>query len=659
MKRCFFAVLFVGTFLHAQGIEVTYVRLSEDYFLLGMRQYAHRDFQSAAKSFQSSIYSFPMNHRITASMVMVAKSLYAMQQYREASAACDSLLARFPDSEYREDAMFTKGMCYYNLGDYLSTFDLMEAVRSTAQQRLNIEHSVKVIEHIAAEFLPDYQIDSLILSVNQPEVTELLKVIRAERLFAAGNLEALTASIDRLLNEITVTVYRQRIQRLLGRIEQGNHVTIGVLLPLMNGSSGDTPSKKVATEILQGIQMALSEYEERMEPGMPSIGIDVRDTQRNADTINNAVAQLGAHPSIIGIIGPVFSDETMIAASAAMEQQIPLISPTATDDSIAFTGDYIFQANSTPSIRGKILAQYAVNVLGARRIAVVASDAPFAATQADSFAVEVQRLGGTIIFDRRYRRGEADLRHHFRALRSFASAEAAQFLVTFRGRMNRAEISSIMTANGFTLPFIDSVIARSATVNLTQFVGDRAKDLAEALQLPTTKQVVDEDSLHYPVTSVDAIFCPITIGQQIGVISSQIAFFNIKTTILGSSEWNNVPELDLNRRYADGVIFGSDRWVESNERTNRFAMRYVQKFGRQFTDNVLYGYDVTSLFIRMFNDGALTREQLREGFSRVVRFTGIRSSITLNYRRINSDLNILQYKYGTITKLQTYTYSPE
>jgi hypothetical protein len=61
----------------------------------------------------------------------------------------------------------------------------------------------------------------------------------------------------------------------------------------------------------------------------------------------------------------------------------------------------------------------------------------------------------------------------------------------------------------------------------------------------------------------------------------------------------------------------------------------------------------------MFSDGALTRDQLREGFSRMVRFTGIRSSITLNYRRINSDLNILQYKSGTITKLQTYTYSPE
>lgn len=659
MRRCFIIIIFSCTLLHAQGTEVTYVRLSEDYFLLGMRQYAHRDFQSAMKSFQSSIYTYPMNHRITASMIMLAKSLYALRQYRESSNACDSLLARFPDSEYREDAMFTKGMCYYNLGDYLSTFDLMETVRSTAQQRLNIEHSMKVIEHIVAEFLPDDQIDSLIRDVHQTDVIQLLKVIRAEKLFAAGNMDQLTASIDRLLEDITLPAYRQRLQRLHGRIEQGNHVRIGVLLPLMNGSTGDTPSKKVAAEILQGIQIAHSEYEEGMEPGKPVIEIDVRDTQRNADTIIAAITQLGAHPSVIGIIGPVFSDETMIAATAAMERQLPLLSPTATDDSIASAGEYIFQANSTPSIRGKILAQYAVNVLQARRIAVVASDAPFATTQADSFAAEVQRLGGTIIFDRRYRRGETDLRHYFRALRSSASAEAMQFLVTFRGRMNRAEISSIMTAHGFSLQFIDSVIARSATVNLTQFVGERAKDLVDALQLPATKQVFYEDSLHYPVTSVDVIFCPITIGQQIGVISSQIAYFNIKTTILGSSEWNNIPELDLNRRYADGVIFGSDRRLETDERTNRLTMKYAQKYGKQITDNVFYGYDVMSLFCRMLYDGALTREQLRESLSQVVRFSGVRSTITLNYRRINSDLTILQYKNGTITKLQTYTYSPE
>jgi outer membrane protein assembly factor BamD (BamD/ComL family) len=105
----------------------------------GMRQYAQKDFRPALHSFRASIGGHPLSHRITAAKVMEAKTLYALKNYPEASLACDSILAQFPMTMYREDILFTRGMCLYNLGDHPMTFAEMVQTfidrSGTAEQR--------------------------------------------------------------------------------------------------------------------------------------------------------------------------------------------------------------------------------------------------------------------------------------------------------------------------------------------------------------------------------------------------------------------------------------------------------------------------------------------------------------------------------------------
>jgi hypothetical protein len=50
-----------------------------------------------------------------------------------------------------------------------------------------------------------------------------------------------------------------------------------------------------------------------------------------------------------------------------------IVSPTATDEGISSIGPYVFQANSTNGAKGKTMAQYAVNVIGAKSIAILGS----------------------------------------------------------------------------------------------------------------------------------------------------------------------------------------------------------------------------------------------------------------------------------------------
>ena len=140
-----------------------------------------------------------MNHRITAATIMEAKTLYALKNYKAAAALCDSFLMNFPASDYAEDALFTRGMCYYNLGMYVKSAGEMVRVFTLAEQRKNQEHSLKMIEHLSLEFLTEPELDSISGAAEEGSVKELMQIILAERLFSSGKF----AESKSVLNNIT------------------------------------------------------------------------------------------------------------------------------------------------------------------------------------------------------------------------------------------------------------------------------------------------------------------------------------------------------------------------------------------------------------------------------------------------------------------------
>jgi ABC-type branched-subunit amino acid transport system substrate-binding protein len=656
MKSFVMFTLLCTAMITAQGTDVYFNQSAEDYFLLGMRQYSQKEFRPALYSFQQSIAALPLNHRTTAAMIMAAKTEYALKNYRAAIDLCDTLIAQFPSTLYGEDITFTKGMCYYNLGDYRRSYAEMVLTYAVAQQRLNKEHSFKVIEHLAEEFFTEEAVAAVIADSLAPEIRNLLIVVMAEKQFQSGRLEEAKGTIRRFDTLAADQSLQFRINHLLSRIEKGNLIRIGVLLPLQRSIAAETREKRIVNEMLEGIRLAVSDYEERTVPGQVSVELDVRDSEKDSAVIGSVIREWSGDNSITGIIGPVFSTETMTAAKVAQAHAIPIVSPTATDEGISAIGPYVFQANSTNGIKGKTMAQYAVRVLGAKRIAVLASGVQTSSTQADSFIAEVKRLGAEIVIERRFNRGESDLRSYVRAIRSAASALRPDYIVSMKGKINTAEVSRKLVSLGVKFSFIDSVIAAGGLVNFTTLFGDSAKRIADSLRLPVRKTSIYVDSLQYPVTTIDLLFCPISNSHEIGVITSQLTFYNIRSILLGSGDWNDANELDLNKRYADGVIFGADRWIERNDQTARIFSKYSQFYGRQMSDNALFGFDAMSMLIKQFKEGSLNREQLAVSLANVYEFPGIRNAVTLKTERVNSALHILQFKNGAVTRLHTYSY---
>lgn len=653
--RSFVAALFLLCVMLPAQDSVTYHQPSEELFLQGMRQYSQKEYRPALTSFRQSIAALPLNHRTTAALIMAAKSELAMKNYRGAIAACEALTNAFPGTLFREDVLFTRGMSRYHLGDHRGAFDDMTAVYRSAQQPANRQHAVRVIEHLAQEYLTEELTSPAVTDTLMPYLRNLLIVVAAEVQFQNGAIDAARAAMARFTPAEADQALQFRINRLVARIEKGNQITVGVLLPLQRSTEGETREKKIVSEMLEGITLAVTDYEERTVPGQVSVQLEVKDSEKDSAIIRSTIEAWGDDPMVTGIIGPVFSDETMIAARFAQEKGLPIVTPTATDEGISAIGPYVFQANSTNGAKGKTMARYAVNVLGAKTIAVLGSATASTAMQADSFIAEAKRLGATIVADRRYRKGESDIRSYVRSIRVEASSLRPDYVVAMRGKINAAEVSRRLVSLGIKFSYIDSIIATGGLVNFTTFFGDSAKRIADSLRLPVKKTAIYVDSLHYPVTTVDLIYCPISNSHEIGVITSQLAFYNIRSTLLGSGDWNDPNELDLNKRYADGAIFGSDRWVERNERTQRIFSRYAQRYGRQMSDNALFGFDAMSMVLTQFGDGAVTRQALADALASVFEYPGIRNAVSLRQERVNSALQILQFRNGAVTRLHTFS----
>jgi hypothetical protein len=302
------------------------------------------------------------------------------------------------------------------------------------------------------------------------------------------------------------------------------------------------------------------------------------------------------------------------------------------------------------------MAQYAVLKLGMKNLAVVAPGFQPSSAIADSFVQESLRLGALIISDKRYLRGATDLRYLFRAMRSEAAVFGQEQSIDFKGGVSYPEIIKRLTSVGVRKATIDSLAEKQGKVIVQRLFGPTGKAMADSLGIPLQVEPFYIDSLQYPVSSIQGVFSPISNSSEIGIITSQLTYFNIKGQLLGSGEWNDVNELDLNKRYAEGVIFSSDRWVENSYDYSQFTSNFLRMTQRQPTDNVLFGYDAMSLVLTQILNGGTTRERLTEMLSKVSDFPGFHSKISFTEERVNSYLQILQYKRGKITKIDEVQY---
>ncbi len=630
--------------------SLQYSTPAEELFTNGLNLYKKGDFKSAAEIFGKVARGFGLNHRTTAAFVMKAKAELYGGDTAQAEKTLQTFLTSYSASSYTPDAEYTLGLLYIKRRDYekgvSSLLNSLRSIRSTSSG-LKESNILLLLDETIDKYIDAAALQRLAGQAKNLTEEEYLRVKIGEKQLALGDYLGTKATLDLLSEKFTRPAFREKISALEARLVKPRPLKLGVLLPLMRKGAGSR-EKETGVSVLEGIEFAL---EEHLKKTSANISLEIRDTGNDLPVALAAAKELAEDQSVVLVLGPAFSNESLTVRAVANDKSVPMITPTATANGIATKGQFMFQANPDMDTRAKAMAQHAVKTLRLKRIAVLSPEVQPQKALADVFAKEVKRLGGNIVAFELYERGISDLTRQLTVLRRKAGVLANQPFITFNYKITMNEIGKLSRL-GVPMNVLDTLLVGRSVVNATDLLGENAKAKLLANAIPFSVGDPRLDSLQRITTAIDAVYCPIASSSEIGIVSSQIVYAGFTARILGSGEWNNLAELKTNRRSSNGVQFESDGWLDArNPLYADFANRFFQRYGRMPGKNNVYGYDVAHLALTLIGQGAMTREEMKNALSRVTSFESLHSKISFSSRRTNTWLNILEYSNETIQRV--------
>ncbi|MDP2159236.1 MAG: ABC transporter substrate-binding protein, partial [Flavobacterium sp.] len=106
------------------------------------------------------------------------------------------------------------------------------------------------------------------------------------------------------------------------------------------------------------------------------------------------------------------SSIVMACAPIANEKKVVLFSAGATSPLIAKAGDYIFRNRLSGDAEVKAMADFAINKLDIKKVAVLYVNTDYGVGNKDIFINDYKTKGGNVLFSEGFEQGETDFRSH-------------------------------------------------------------------------------------------------------------------------------------------------------------------------------------------------------------------------------------------------------
>lgn len=618
----------------------------EGEFVEAMKDFTSQQYDSAAALFSKILREYPRSHRTTGATIMGAKAYYHVGNFRESIRLLKDLMDLYPESQYVDDAHYSLGLDYYRLGRDEDAAGEFLLARQLARRPKLVLIAGRMLEMLATTRLTVAELQMMLPAATINETKALINYAIADKIFRAGEVKNAESILQSVVTMSADIKYVAEATQLLARIQKGGVLKIGVALPLMLNAGPGAP--KAGVETLEGIQFAVNEYNQE---DSPKVNLEIRDTESDPSVASRTVSDLCSDNEVVAIVGPMSSEDVFAAAGVANARGVPLVTPTATRNGIAAIGPYIFQANPDFDTRGRAMARYAFEQRGARRFAVLGSQGSVGEPLANAFIEEVKELGGELVDVEWYFPGSTDMRPQLLAMRKKALEKAEVAIVDFASSMKESALRS-MERWGVPSQILDSLVERNAAVPVTFLFGKNGRQIADSLGVPTVIIPPNYDSLAIPVDNIDALFVPIATSDEIGVVTSQIKYYNFQTLLLGTEDWNELSELDENRQYSNGAIFTTDTYINTASQAYKvFSASYQKTNNKKPVKNTLLGYDTMSLLLQTIKNGAVRRNDVAAALPAVKEYQGLHSTISFTENRVNTFLTVLQFNNRTISKI--------
>lgn len=497
----------------------------------------------------------------------------------------------------------------------------------------------------------DRDIAALISSAASAELEEMIRSLRrrppgpaigielSRRALDSGQLELAARRIDRaeslVRDEIDQGQLRLLTERLVLLLEaaeaeaelpplrelanrprprtDGARGTIGVVLPL----SGDFGT--FGQESLRGILLAADLFSEEDEvallAGYPDEGLVsgdekwpsrardirlvVRDTEGDSAKAAAAIRELAADSSILAIVGPIFSAESLGAAEAAERTGIPLVT-LSTKEEVAAGRTQVFRTRTTPGDEVGVLVAHAFDQLEAKRFAVLYPETRYGRGMRKLYWDAVMARGGKMVAASSYDPEATDFSEAIRDMIGY------RFLTDWE-RKALAQRREILRAARVLEPEQAGLLREAAY----SILGPEVEPLP-------------------PIVDFDVLFIP-DASEKIALVAPGLAFHEIRDIrLLGSNDWLDPELLRVARQHVTGSVISTPFYAESDV---PFVAEFVKSY--QNTFDVVPGayaaqaFDATNLILVQLASGRSHRPGVRDGLLDTRAYPGATGVLTM------------------------------
>jgi len=169
----------------------------------------------------------------------------------------------------------------------------------------------------------------------------------------------------------------------------------------------------------QGMRMAIEEINASGGALGKPIELITEDDRSVTEEARTAAQKLLQRDQVVALLGEVASSRSLAAAPEAQRAKRPMISPGSTNPKVTEVGDYIFRACFIDPFQGFVMAQFAVDELKAKRVAILFDfKQDYSVGLAEFFRETAQKLGAEIVADERYTSGDIEFRAQLTTIRA-------------------------------------------------------------------------------------------------------------------------------------------------------------------------------------------------------------------------------------------------
>ncbi len=602
------------TFPKQQNPEV------EKIYQKALKAYKGGHYDVVVWELQNMLMIFPKSHRKSSALYLMARADYHLKKYDDAEDYLDQLLKEFPDTRYRSDALFLKAAIAYAKQDKVNALNLLGKIIRQSQDKELAARALQIFYKIVrTDFSPAERV-ALEKVYKAPAFRPVWLLLHIEQQWNQGEYDSAKKLLAEYEKKYPAAPLQPFARELQQRVAQGpvQKMKVGVLLPLTGYY------REQATDLANGIKMAFNAWKQAHPAA--KLGLEISDTREDMVQLVKLTQQMAGNKRFLAALGSLESSSTAALGAVAACQNLPVLAPTATENGIAGLGPNIYQMDGDIDIRGKKLAEYAVNQLHLKTFAVLAPADEYGKQITDSFTETIDKLGGKILAETWYYEGAVDFKKQLAHIRNVGLEKMLWDSI----RTARPELSE----SG-----IDSLFAIEKKIWQEKQRSRVIKKLA--------------DSTAVPVTSIDGVFLPV-YTDDIKYVAPQYALFNIQSQILGSDYWKDLNTLNDNRNYVNGVVFTTDVYADENALPYlRFTNAYRRRFRTSPSKFSVLGYDAMTFLLSAVGSGAYSRKAVLQQLGNIHRFEGIHGTFLFeNGKRVNSGLVLLRYQNGRFVKLQ-------